>query len=229
VNKVIVLREGVFTARELLIDDPAEMDEYHLFRGRYFDGHLHWGVSNGNGHDRDRFDPVSVPFGLFSELGEIIGCIRITPHTKEGFMVDHNPFRELIDPALDPKYPRSRAIEVSRLGILPKWQSIVTPEGHTPAQLLYRAAYQWAVRNGKLYWYIVAYHRLVRHLVVAHNFPFKVVGKLKKYDQWDTCAAAMDLCEAHDLQQKINPTLLQWYDGGMDFAAMMRQALRPIA
>jgi N-acyl-L-homoserine lactone synthetase len=198
------------------LGDPDTCDRYFQFRTEHFAERLQWNVRNDSGIDRNELDDLSVHLALQRPSGDIVGCIRLSPPAPVRWMIDDAPFDDILDPALDPAYPRQQAAEVSRFGIDPAYVRARDRFGHSAGRVLRRAAYQQSLLLGLRYWYVVAYETLIRSLVRHDNLPFRIISRPARFDdQFDTCIACLDLAAAYIRMADQAPAFLQWNNDGL--------------
>lgn len=206
---------------ELDLSDKNTCRRYFEFRTDYFGRNLGWDVLNDSGIDRDELDAVSVHYGLRTNDGRIVGCIRLTPPSDLKWMVDGSPFVEIIDREADPAYPRQQCLEVSRLGIDLRFATVRDEFGYTSGQALRRAAYRHSLKLGQRYWYIVAYRALIRALQRQDHLPFRIISPAVHFDErGTTCVACLDLAEAYVRIAARSPAFLHWSNVGVSHAEL---------
>jgi N-acyl-L-homoserine lactone synthetase len=197
------------------LSDATASDRYFAFRTGYFADTLGWKVRNAGGTDRNELDDVSLHFAL-CDGDRIFGCIRLSPATRHAWMIDQQPFAGIIDPSLDPHYPRALTAEVSRFGVDPRVTRQRDEHGFTMGQVLRKAAYQESLRLGVRYWYVVAYCSLLAALQRLDHLPLQVIGPPASFDSRSpTCVAALDLAEAHREIALQSPEFLHWNNLGL--------------
>jgi len=201
--KSIRLKEGEFLAKNL---NQHEIEKAYRFRYKIFCEELKWLPNNNNEKESDEYDQYSVHFGVFSRSGEIVGYSRI--------ILPGNSFtleKEFTD-LLDPNYcirKEKDTVEISRLAVKKELRG--RQESATKiSMLLYKIMYQWAVKNGVRYWYMVVETDYLK--VLQMFFPCKSIGPVKEYQpNVSSVAALLDIREAESIVSKTNPALYSWF------------------
>ncbi len=199
--------------------NPEICDRYFRFRTEHFADRLGWRVRNEQGIDRNELDSTSVHLALQCSNGDVVGCIRLSPPAGVRWMIDEEPFLDLVEPTLDPAYPRRLAAEVSRFGIAPAFARARDRFGHSAGRALRRAAYQHSLLLGLRYWYVVAYKPLILGLQRYDHLPFSIISQPFRFDsRSDTCVACLDLAAAFITMANQAPSFLQWNNEGLPLA-----------
>jgi len=201
--KSIRLKEGEFLAKNL---NQHEIEKAYRFRYKIFCEELKWLPKNTVEKESDEYDQHAIHFGVFSCSGEIVGYSRILI-PENGFMLKKE-FADLLNPNYCIREEKD-AVEISRLAVKSDTRG---NQGNSAkvSMLLYKAMYQWAIRNGVRYWYMVVETKFLKSLQAF--FPCKVISTTKEYQpNVSSVAALLDIREAESIVSKTNPALYSWF------------------
>lgn len=216
-SKPLMFREAAFTVRTIDPENPADVLNYQELRYRMLVVKYHWAVAPnpGTNIEYDEYDAFSIPFGVFSEDGELQACSRlILPSDKAGLQI-FNEFRDDLYPDFVPAWKSASSAEVSSLLVSDSFKH-PHRNSYPVAQWLYKAMGQWSISNRVRYWYAVAEKKFLRALGFQ-GFPFKIIGEGKHYKGAVTYPAVLDLEQAYANLMKREGDVYKWFLEGFDF------------
>ncbi len=202
--KTIQFMEGPYCIR--VIEDPQDYAKAFLLRHKIFCEELGWIPCVPYRLEIDEHDMWATSLGVFSPAGSLLGLVRLLPPERP-FMLERE-FATLVPPDYEIRKGRDTA-EVTRFiagrGI----------PGHGPytshiAALIYKALYQWSLRNDIRYLYFVVNKKFLRALRLS-GFPCELIGPLKPLQaEVDAVAVSLDWEAYRRRNQRHKKQRLHW-------------------
>lgn len=134
----LIFQEESFIVKTL--SAPEELDAALRLRHEIFREELRWVPPSPDGLDLDRFDDFAHPIGVFNDMGEMIGHVRLI-NAPDPFMIEDD-FSELL-PA-DGSFRKTPGMAESTRICVRKDYRTARVCGMTMAHLLYKAIYRWS-------------------------------------------------------------------------------------
>ncbi|MBS3909027.1 MAG: hypothetical protein KGZ93_05300 [Actinobacteria bacterium] len=216
-SRPLMFNESAFIVRMINTENPIDVLRYQELRYRLRVEKYQWAEAPESGKklEYDKYDPFSIPFGVFTEDGELQACSRlILPSDKAGLQI-FNEFRDDLYPDFIPAWKSASSAEVSSLLVSDSFRH-PHRNSYPVAQWLYKAMGQWSISNRVRYWYAVAEKRFLRALGFQ-GFPFKIIGEGKHYKGALTYPAVLDLEQAYANLMKREGDVYKWFLEGLDF------------
>jgi len=176
---------GGLVARNIDHEDKANVSKVHHLRHEVFAKKLAWVPTTEDEYERDEYDKHSIFFGVFRDE-ELLGTARLTLH-KGPFMLD-KAFKYLLA-GKSLKHTGPDTVELSRLGTLPSLEDKKTRR--IVAMCLYKLLYEWSLKNGVRYWYLVTTERYLKSLQNHLRIPIEKIGGEHNTEDGELYSAAL--------------------------------------
>ena len=203
--KKLLYYEGELLVK--MLESEEELRQAYRLRHRVFAERLKWVQETENRLETDVYDSWSTMVGLFSELGHLIGVVRMT-HAPVPFMlesefstclVSSHKVRKALDTA-----------EITRLAVDP---DITDRSLSTRAMCtIIKGAYQWCLTHDVRYTYFVVEKRLLRALRLM-GWPCRTIGAPITLPPAGAVSVAslLDLDEFRLEGARKRPEVLKWF------------------
>jgi len=209
VQDIECLKDIYFYEGNLLVKtltSEHELTASYALRHKVYAEALHWVDTSSDELEVDAYDAWGTSLGVFSEIGSVIGVIRLLP-SHGPFMLESD-FQSCMTPGYTFRKERDTN-EITRLTIDPS----LTDKGLSSRMLLIllKGLYQWLVLNDVQYSYMVIEKRFLR---VLHRlgFPAKPISPfLSLPPAGAVCGAALlDWEEFRQENARKRPEFLEW-------------------
>ncbi|CAF0696149.1 acyl-homoserine-lactone synthase [Candidatus Methylacidithermus pantelleriae] len=197
--------EGALEARSL--SQAWEIEAGYRLRHRVFCEELRWVPPSPEGLERDCYDALGFPLGIFDPTENLVGYVRMLP-PEAPFMIEKE-FACLVGSGWELCKGKDTA-EITRLAVHPD----ARVEGQSRRKIalcLYKAVYQWALANDIRYLLLEVEPTFFRALR-ACGFPCQPLGEPKRIPPalTESMAARIDCEEFRRRMAKNNPGFLEW-------------------
>ena len=209
VHEIECLKDVHFYEGNLLVKsltDEHELTASYALRHRVYAEALKWVPTSVDKLEVDAYDAWGTSVGVFSEIGNLIGVVRLLP--SDGPFMLESEFQSCMAPGYTfRKVPDTN--EITRLTIDPS----LTDKGLSSRMLLVllKGMYQWLLHNDVQYSYMVIEKRFLR---VLHRlgFPARPISPfLALPPAGAICGAALlDWEEFREMNRKERPYFLEW-------------------
>lgn len=187
------------------ISTSEEMESALRLRHKVFREELRWVDERPDGLDIDEFDLYAQSIVIYSPSFEIIGHVRLikAPHP---YMIEHD-FSALL-PKCRPFVKTSNMAESTRICVEKEFRT--APVGdYSIAHLLYKAVYQWCVKNGIRYLVTIIERRY--YVYLKKLFPFEPLGEFQPMGEGVMSGiAALDFRRLEYECARKSPKFLEW-------------------
>ena len=205
----LIVREGGYAVRRIKTYDDI-IASYRL-RHDVFCEELGWVPAQKSMLEIDRYDEGAIYFGVFSESGKLMACIRLILSAHD-FMIESD-FSQLVDTGYDIR-KQSDTAEASRVCVAPEARSlniIRDNESYPVSMLLFKGVYLWCMENDIRYLYTVVETSMLRFLR-AKGFPCKLIGRPQTMiDGTHAAAVLMDWRLFETVNSASRPHQFQWF------------------
>ena len=202
--KDIHFYEGSLLVKSLT--DEYELSASYALRHKVYAETLKWVPTSVDGLEVDAYDAWGTSLGVFSEIGDLIGVIRLLP-SYGPFMLE-SEFQPCMAPGYRFRKERDTN-EITRLTVDPS----LTDKGLSSRMLLVllKGLYQWLIQNDVHYSYMVIEKRFLR---VLHRlgFPARPISPfLALPPAGAVCGAALlDWEEFREENMRKRPAFFEW-------------------
>lgn len=208
-TKKLFIHEGDYVLKKL--ETEEEKTQAYRLRHMVFSDELGWVPRSESQMEIDEYDSHAIPIGILDGQNKLLAFSRLI-HPYRPFMLERE-FSYLVDPDHEIRKENDTA-EVSRLCVSSEARTVSVRGNlgiHSLSMLLCKGIYQWCIRNGVRYIYIVVDYKIYR-LFSARGFPCRPVGKrVVMPDGCVAMAANVDFVELISLNISKRPELVEWF------------------
>lgn len=200
----LIFQEGDYLIKTLSTHE--EMEAAFRLRHDVFVDELKWVPASPDGMEKDSYDSFAHPIGIFDEKNGLIGYVRLIS-APNPFMIEKE-FACLL-PKDKPFKKLSNMAESTRICVKKEHRTITVNSSLTLGHLLYKAIYQWCVREDARFFATIVEKRYYRFL--KQIFPFEPAGDfLPLGDGVLSGIVFMDWRIFESLAQKNRPEFFEW-------------------
>jgi len=203
-NRRIEFVEGDLLIKTL--SGEEELRASYRLRHQVFADRLRWVERSSEEFEIDTYDAFATSVGIFDGKGSLVGVFRMI-NSEFPFMLE-SEFRACLLPHCRIR-KASDTVEITRLAIDPTQANT----GLSPRlmQVLFKAVYQWSMRNDIRYLYMVVEKRFLRGLR-GMGFPCEAVSPAVALPPAEalSIAAVLDWAQFHDTCSMKQPGFYRW-------------------
>lgn len=187
------------------LSTPEEFDAALRLRHDIFRDELRWVPPSPDGLDRDQYDDFAESIGIFdSTSNELVGHVRLIKAPLP-YMIE-NEFSCLLPMEGLNKAPGM--VESTRICVR-KDRRKDTVSSFSLAHLLYKAIYNWSLRNGSKYLITIIEQRYFSYL--RKYFPFEAIADFKPLGEGVMSGIALlDWSVFEEIMEVKRPGLFKW-------------------
>ena len=205
----VFIKEGPYSIKNIINNKEKMMA--HRLRHRVFSQELGWVPQTDNSLEIDVYDEKAIFLGVFDEHQNLKSFLRVVMPQSTFMMEKEFPY--LLKEGYKVR-KESDTIEISRLCVAPEARNEKSSGNfgvHSVSMMLYKGVYQWSLKNGIRFIYLVVEEKVYR-LLCARGFPCKLVGEsVVMPDGVIAVAAMLDWREFEEINIIKRPKMFAWF------------------